>query len=97
LKDTTSSFWNGCKAIDESPAISGGTKDKFLDENNKEEGECDKIYAIDTSFSDYKYKNIYDYWVISIVFSCCIIAIHIGLAILGFLLFKESNGLTPIK
>ena len=59
------------------------------DDNLKELGKCDKLYAANTNASDYEKKNYYDYWVISIVFSCLIIVSHIGLAIFGFLSFKE--------
>ena len=83
------SLWNACKDDDEDPETTNGEKRKYYDDNGEELGKCDKLYVADTNASDYEKKNYYDYWVISIVFSCLIIVSHIGLAIFGFLSFKE--------
>jgi len=37
---------------------------------------------------------LYNYWVATIVLGCFIFVLDIGLAIFGFLIFKDSN-LTP--
>ena len=51
---------------------------------------CDYLYK--KPAEDYGNKYIYDRWVTTIIFACFIIACDIGLAIFGFLLFKNSNG-----
>ena len=51
---------------------------------------CDYLYT--EAERDYDNKYIYDRWVTTIIFSCFIIVCDIGLAIFGFLLFKNSNG-----
>ena len=60
---------------------------------------CNKLYFStngDNGEISNKYK--YDKWVTSIIFGCFIIALNIGLALFGFLLFSDSsNGSTPLK
>ena len=51
---------------------------------------CEYLYS--SAFTDYDNKYVFDRWVTTIIFSCFIIACDIGLAIFGFLLFKNSNG-----
>jgi hypothetical protein len=57
--------------------------------------DCDVLYA---HHDDYDNKYYYDKWVTSIIFDSLNIALSIGLAIFGFLLFKGSNsdGHTPV-
>jgi len=58
---------------------------------------CDKLYYHHTVTS-ISNKYGYDKWVTSIIFGCFIIALNIGLALFGFLLFSDSsNGSTPLK
>ena len=59
--------------------------------------QCDKLY-FDNNIDEISNKYKYDKWVTSIIFGCFIIALNIGLAIFGFLLFSDSsNGSTPLK
>jgi len=51
---------------------------------------CDYLYS--DGITNYDNKYVFDRWVTTIIFSCFIIACDIGLAIFGFLLFKNSNG-----
>ena len=85
--------WGYCKSQDELEGESTDTKrpyyDSSLNTNNKV-GECDKLYYFDST-ANYKRQNIYDRWVTTIVLSYLIFVLHIGLAIFGFLLFKDSN------
>ena len=54
---------------------------------------CNKLYYSGNNQNDeFLYKYIYDKWVTSIIFGCFIIAINIGLAIFGFLLFSQTDG-----
>ena len=57
--------------------------------------DCEEIYIHHNNFN---YKYFYDKWVTSIIFDSLNIALSIGLAIFGFLLFKGSNsdGHTPV-
>jgi len=60
---------------------------------------CKKLYYSGNDGEDkLSYKYEYDKWVTSIIFGCFIIALNIGLAIFGFLLFSDSsNGSTPLR
>ena len=72
-----------------------GTKRPYYDSNsntNNKVGECDKLYYFDST-ANYKRQNIYDRWVTSIVLSYLIFVLYIGLAIFGFLLFRDPNDL----
>ena len=89
-------FWKYCKLTDEKKIyfIPTDEKIKFYDQTT-EKGNCDKIYYIDTSINSNEKKDDYDKWVTSIVLSCFIFVFDLGLAVFGFLLFKDSNGSTP--
>ena len=52
---------------------------------------CDYLY-LSTEASGFGNKYLYDNWVTNIIFGCFIIACNIGLAIFGFLVFKNSDG-----
>ena len=60
--------------------------------------DCDVLYAYNGNYDDFTNKYMYDRWVTSIIFDSLNIALSIGLAIFGFLLFKGSNsdGHTPV-
>ena len=84
---TVTNYWDFCKQLDENN--SGSTKIKIVDNGDK--GECDKLYLNEYSSTNEK-KKLYDSWVLTIVFGCFIFVLDIGLAIFGFLIFKDSNG-----
>ena len=93
--------YSQCKTQEET-SNPNGSKNKYYDgpstdTNRKEKGECNYLYYYDYNASDYKKQNIYDRWVITIVFGCFIFVLDIGLAIFGFLIFKDggSSG-TPL-
>ena len=52
-------------------------------------GGCDNLYG--PKFDGFENKYVYDRWVTTYIFCCFIIACSIGLAIFGFLLFKNSG------
>ena len=52
---------------------------------------CDYLY-LESYASGFGNKYLYDNWVTNIIFGCFIIACNIGLAIFGFLVFKNSDG-----
>ena len=88
-----------CKRRDELNDLAGNKRsyyDSTLNRNNKK-GECDYLYYYDSSATTYKKKNIYDRWVTTIVLGCFIFVLDLGLAIFGFLIFKDggSSG-TPL-
>ena len=85
-------MWETCKNYDEGNVLT--KKYKITDENGNEKGECDKVYAIDDSSFTEEKINLYNSWVTTIVLGCFIFVLDIGLAIFGFLIFKDSN-LTP--
>ena len=68
-----------------------------VDNDSQNQKDCKKLLYLsnydEPNTSNY-YKIIYDYWVTSLIFSCLIMVLYIGLAIFGFLLFKDggSNG-----
>jgi hypothetical protein len=81
-----------CKRRDESNNI-GDIKPKYYDKStstDNEKGECDYLYYFDSG-ADYEKQNIYDRWVITIVFGCFIFVLDLGLAIFGFLIFKDGG------
>ena len=93
---------NGCIVKPSWPNCINWAKDDFTDtkrpyydsssnQNNKV-GECDKLYYFDST-ANYKRQNIYDRWVTTIVLSYLIFVLYIGLAIFGFLLFRDPNDL----
>ena len=91
------SFYEICKMLDEKDiqlAYGANRNEKkpyySSSTSSQKEGDCDKLFY--TSGSDYEKKNQYDIYVTSIVLGCFIILLDIGLAVFGFLLFKEGNG-----
>ena len=72
--------WNDCKNMDEK-----------VNQISKVPN-CNKLFYINTSQKTNTYKIIFDKWLTSIIFSCFIFLLDIGLALFGFLLFRESNG-----
>ena len=90
-------FWDICKLIDEENAdiFRANSKLHYFDDEGNDKGECDKLYYIDTTIKSTEKKDKYDKWVASIVLSCFIFVFDLGLAVFGFLLFRDSNGSTP--
>jgi len=92
-------LWDLCKNLEETK----NEKYKIKDENGNKKGECDKIYLLPLSSSlptTNEKRKLYNYWVTTIVFGCFIFVLDIGLAIFGFLIFKDSKGApgaVPIK
>ena len=76
----TSNIFSFCK----SPDISTNKNN-----NNKE---CKYIYFDNSNSDDIVYKYGYDKWVTAIIFGCFIIVLNLGLALFGFLLFKQTDG-----
>jgi len=90
--------YSQCKTRDETSNLGGAKNPYFEDDSStNEKGKCDYLYYYDTTVNDYKKQNIYDRWVITIVFGCFIFVLDIGLAVFGFLIFKDggSSG-TPL-
>ena len=84
-------FYEACKLLDEGKVQY--SKTPYYSSATQKEGDCDKIFYIDSNReNDYEFQNKYDKYVTSLVLGCFIILLDIGLAIFGFLLFKEGNG-----
>ena len=94
---TQSINWENCKKFDEGSLAFSTNKIEIIDNGNKK-GDCDKIYVNEYSGTNEK-KKLYDYWVLTIVFGCFIFVLDIGLAIFGFLIFKDNgtSGAVSIK
>ena len=100
-------LWNKCRLLNEKKGkfsdLSEDSKEIpfiYSDENGKKLGDCQKLRLSDQSYTNNANKNKYDHWATSIGLCCIISVINIGLAIFGFLLFKDSNGqgdATPIS
>ena len=84
------SMWKNCKDLEEGNIPSMKIKTKITDDDGNDKGECEKLYAIESNTTEEK-KNLYNFWVITIVLGCFIFVLDIGLAIFGFLIFKDSN------
>ena len=63
---------------------------KLQDFPNKPVPGCSNLFYDGNNDISNKYQ--YDKWVTSIIFGCIIIALNLGLAVFGFLMFKESDG-----
>ena len=73
----------------------------YTKDTGEKDGECDKLYYYYSTSNNNK-KITYDYWLTSLIFSCLIMVLYIGLALFGFLLFKDggssgSSGPVSIK
>ena len=67
----------------------------YYDDSNKKLGDCKYIYAVEIGANaptTNGNKILFDKWLTTLIFCCLIFLFDIGLAILGFLLFRESNG-----
>ena len=92
--------WDECKDLDEgtsnsqtSALLNLNSKIKYYDDSGNPKGDCDKLYNIEMNQNtNNRRKVIYDRWLTTIIFSCFILLLDIGLAIFGFLLFRESGG-----
>ena len=82
--------WENCKKFDDGSLVFSSNKLEIIDNGNNK-GECKKIYIDDSDRSNVR-KKLYDSWVLTIVFGCFIFVLDIGLAIFGFLIFKDSSG-----
>ena len=61
-------------------------------DQSQSKGKCDKLlYTNEPYYNDNLNKVIYDRWLTSIIFSCFIFLLDIGLAIFGFLNLSESK------
>ena len=66
-------------------------KNSNFDSGDMVGSNCQYLYIKNTGLDNIYYKYLYDKWITTIIFGCFIIAINLGLAIFGFLLFKEGN------
>jgi hypothetical protein len=65
---------------------------EFLDGQLKPKGKCDKlIFSSPENYKDNSFKVRYDRWLTTIIFSCFIFLLDIGLAIFGFLNLSDSK------
>ena len=76
--------WTQCKNINKNINL--------VSQGINKRNDCNKIYLIDNSITDNDKKIIFDRWLTSIILSCFIALFNIGLAIFGFLLFRETSG-----
>ena len=67
-------------------------KIKYYDNSSprKEKGVCDKIFYIER-VDNFECKIVYDRWLTTLILSCFILLLNIGLSIFGFLLFNGSG------
>ena len=100
------SFWKFCKLLQEKNEkdadISTDERDviqrytnilEYKDDKNNPIGNCDDLYiAIKTQSNSN--KILYDRWLTTLILSCFVFLFCIGLAIFGFLLYQDSNGLS---
>lgn len=77
-----------CKNLEEK--ITSLQKMEYRDDTGKSLGDCNKLYLF-LNESDNEKKNLYDRWLTSIILSCFILLLNIGVAVFGFLLFNSSG------
>ena len=80
-------LFENCKDLEEEKSTS--SKQPYVNGSTKL-GDCDKLYYF-KGYDDYSNKNLYDRWLTTIIFSCFILLLNIGLAVFGFLLFNSSG------
>ena len=80
-------------SINQKDSIIGYCQSPYsLSSNKVGDIECKYIYFFGNSEEDdNSNKYLYDKWVTSIIFGCFIIALNLGLAIFGFLLFSQND------
>ena len=87
-----------CQKLDEGTSTDDlftiNSKIKYYDYAGNPKGDCDKLYYIDMGNlpKTNEKKILYDRWLTTLILSCFIFLLNIGLAIFGFLLFRESGG-----
>ena len=91
IRSLSSLNWDVCKTYDEGTSVYSPNKIQMRDTNGNDKGDCEKIYIRDSDGYNVR-KKLYDSWVLTIVFGCFIFVLDIGLAIFGFLIFKDSSG-----
>lgn len=84
--NTLFSYNEYCKDLEEKKSY---TKKEYSDGSTKL-GDCKKLYGFG-SYPGYDNKHYYDFWITSIILSCFILLLNIGVAIFGFLLFNSSG------
>ena len=65
---------------------------EYYDDDGNRLGTCDKIYYFNEREDSNEYKETYDFWLTSLIFNCLLMVLYLGLALFGFLIFKESSG-----
>ena len=85
---------NGVDSLEYFPSPSNCQNGEFISTGGNKliyltSKKCEKLYLEEEDGIQNKY--IYDNWLTSIIFCCLIMACDIGLAIFGFLLFKDDN------
>ena len=87
--------WDDCKDLEK--GTTSISKKTYTDASGATK-DCDFLYYIigngyySSPPTDNSKKVIYDRWLTSLIFSCLIILLNIGLALFGFLLFGETGG-----
>ena len=81
-----------CKRRDELDNLVDPKQEYYDSDSNldNKKGECDYLYYFDSGADNSK-RNIYDRWVTTIVLGCFIFVLDLGLAIFGFLIFKDGG------
>ena len=77
-----------CKDVD-SDKCSDNVQKTYTDDNGETKN-CDKLYYYEDTNDNY-YKIIYDRWLTTIILSCIIFILDIGLAVFGFLVNSGSK------
>lgn len=77
-----------CKYLDEKTL--SFPKMEFTNDSGQKLGDCNKLYNFPNE-SDFANKNLYDRWLTTIILSCFILLLNVGVAIFGFLLFNSSG------
>ena len=80
--------YDNCKSLDEDSNLNLA-KLKYVDDQGQEKGECYKLGLTDT-YENNSNKKLYDHWLTTIILSCFIFLLDIGLAIFAFLNLSDS-------
>ena len=78
-----------CKSFDEDSNLNR-PRLEYINDQGQKIGECDKL-GLGSTYDNNSNKKVYDHWLTTIIFSCFIFLMDIGLAIFAFLNLSDPQ------
>jgi hypothetical protein len=89
LSSYPSLTYERCKSFDEDSNLNR-PRLEYINDQSQKIGECDKL-GLGSTYDNNSNKKVYDHWLTTIIFSCFIFLMDIGLAIFAFLNLSDSQ------